>query len=137
MVPPIFDPGLETAFHADGFVTVERLIPEHVLSPLHERFDRLFRGEFETGIEPNEVIWLEASGDPTLTRQLCNGWRADRLVAAVVMASGFGEAIAGLAGWPLGLFRTCSNNEFLLRFVSDQNHKNTCFHMCFVLTGQK
>ena len=69
MVPPIFDPGLETAFHADGFVTVERLIPEHVLSPLHERFDRLFRGVFETGVAPDEVNWQDGSGDPSYSRQ--------------------------------------------------------------------
>ena len=94
------DGGRVAAFRADGFVTVDRLVADDLLAPLHERFDRLFRGEFETGIEPDEVNWQEASGDPTLTRQLCNGWRADRLVAAVVMSPGFGEAIAGLAGWP-------------------------------------
>ena len=97
---PLLDGDRVAAFHADGFVTVNRLVADDHLAPLHERFDRLFRGEFETGIEPDEVNWQEASGDPTLTRQLCNGWRADRLVAAVVMSPGFGEAIAGLAGWP-------------------------------------
>ena len=100
MVPPIFDPGLETAFHADGFVTVERLIPEHVLSPLHERFDRLFRGVFETGVAPDEVNWQDGSGDPTLTRQICNGWKADRLVASVVLSERLGAVLARLAGWP-------------------------------------
>ena len=55
VVPPILDRRREAAFHADGFVTVDRLVPDHLLASLHERFDLLFRGEFETGVEPDEV----------------------------------------------------------------------------------
>ena len=100
MVPSIFDPDLEAAFQDDGFVTVERLIPDHVLSPLHERFDRLFRGVFETGVAPDEVNWQDGSGDPALTRQICNGWKADRLVASVILSEHLGAVLARLAGWP-------------------------------------
>ena len=100
VVPPLLDSAQEVAFHADGFVTVDRLVPEHLLASLHERFDLIFRGEFETGVEPDEVNWQEGSGDPTLTRQICNGWKADRLIASVVLSAHFGEALALLAGWP-------------------------------------
>jgi len=89
-----------SAFHTDGFVRVERLIPDDVVAPLHDRFDRIFRGEFETGVAPDEVNWQEGSGDPTLTRQVCNGWRADHLVAAIVLSPLLGHALAALAGWP-------------------------------------
>jgi len=50
---PLLDGDRVAAFHADGFVTVDRLVADDLLAPLHERFDRLFRGEFETGIEPD------------------------------------------------------------------------------------
>ncbi|MEC8998979.1 MAG: phytanoyl-CoA dioxygenase family protein, partial [Actinomycetota bacterium] len=88
------------AFDVDGFATVDRLVDDHVVEALHDRFDRLFRGRFETGVAPDEVNWQEGTGDPTLTRQLCNAWKADRLVASVVLDSALGEALAHLAGWP-------------------------------------
>ena len=88
------------SFEADGFVTLDSLIDLDLIEPLRERFDRLFRGDFETGISPDEVNWLSGRGDPTLTRQICNGWKADRLIASTVLDARLGEAIAVLAGWP-------------------------------------
>ena len=90
----------QATFHADGFVTVDSLIDAGLVDPLKERFERLFRGDFETGTAPDEVNWQESSSDPTLTRQICNGWKADRLIASVVLDAGLGEAVARLAGWP-------------------------------------
>ncbi len=90
----------EAVFHADGFVAVDSLIDAGLVDPLRERFERLFGGDFETGTAPDEVNWLEGSSDPTLTRQICNGWKADRLVASVVLDAGLGETVARLADWP-------------------------------------
>ena len=88
------------SFRADGFVAVEALIDASLIDPLKERFERLFRGDFETGTAPDEVNWQEGSSDPTLARQICNGWKADRLIASVVLDASLGEAVARLADWP-------------------------------------
>ena len=88
------------SFNVDGFVTVGSLIESDLIEPLRKRFERLFRGDFETGISPDEVNWLEGRDDPTLTRQICNGWKADRLIASTVLDARLGEAVAMLAGWP-------------------------------------
>ena len=87
-------------FRADGFVTADSLIDTDLIDPLKERFERLFRGDFETGTAPDEVNWQEGTSDPTLARQICNGWKADRLIASVVLDARLGEAVARLAGWP-------------------------------------
>lgn len=87
-------------FNRDGFLVVERLIDDATVEKLRAAFARLFRGEFETGVTPDEVNWQEATGDPSLTRQICNGWKADRDVADTVLREDFGEAIAKLGGWP-------------------------------------
>ena len=87
-------------FDRDGFLVVENLIDEETVEELRERYNRLFRGEFETGITPDEVNWQEEDGDPTLTRQICNGWRADRSIARIVARADIGEAIAILGEWP-------------------------------------
>jgi len=87
-------------FDADGFAVVERLVAPERLGPLHDAFDRLFAGDFATGTPPDEVNWQHGTGDPTLTRQICNAWKADPVVAEVVLDPGFGEDLARLAGWP-------------------------------------
>ena len=61
---------------------MEDLIDAQTVERLRERYGRLFRGEFETGVAPDEVNWQEGKSDPSLTRQICNGWKADRLSPA-------------------------------------------------------
>ncbi len=87
-------------FGEDGFLVVERLIDKGTAAALRERFARLFRGDFETGVRPDEVNWQEGTGDPTLTRQICNAWKADRKIARTVLDESIGRALAELAGWP-------------------------------------
>jgi ectoine hydroxylase-related dioxygenase (phytanoyl-CoA dioxygenase family) len=89
-----------TRFDEDGFLVVARLVDADTVAVLRARFARLFRGEFETGVRPDEVNWQEATGDPSLTRQICNAWKADRAVARVVLDQSIGRALAELAGWP-------------------------------------
>src|SRR3546814_7166227 len=54
----------------------------------------------DLGVWPDEVNWQEGRSDPTLTRQICNGWKANRAIANVVLREDFGRAIAKMGGWP-------------------------------------
>jgi ectoine hydroxylase-related dioxygenase (phytanoyl-CoA dioxygenase family) len=87
-------------FNADGYVRLERIIDDETVEALRASYDRLFRGAFETGVTPDEVNWQEATGDPSLTRQICNGWKADRTIARVMLREDLGRALAELSGWP-------------------------------------
>lgn len=87
-------------FNEDGFLVVDKIVDDDMVDELRERFDRLFRGEFETGKLPDEVNWQEGTGDPTLTRQICNGWKADRSIANVVLREDLGKAISMFGDWP-------------------------------------
>lgn len=87
-------------FAENGFLLVDRIVDDATVDRLRAAYDRLFRGEFETGVWPDEVNWQEGRSDPSLTRQICNGWRADRTVAGVVLREDFGRAIARMGGWP-------------------------------------
>ena len=87
-------------FDQDGFLVVENLIDESTVEELRDSFDRLFRGEFETGITPDEVNWQQGTGNPALTRQICNGWKANRAIARIVTRMDIGKAIAVLGDWP-------------------------------------
>lgn len=87
-------------YNEDGFLIVDRIIDDDEIEKIRACYERLFRGEFETGVRPDEVNWQEENGDPSLTRQLCNGWKADRDIANIVLRADLGEAIAKLGGWP-------------------------------------
>ena len=45
-------------FHSNGFLTIDKFINLKYLDELKHRIELLFRGEFETGIEPDEWNWI-------------------------------------------------------------------------------
>lgn len=48
----MLSPEQVATFHRDGFVVLESLISEAEATALHDRFDRLFAGHFETAVAP-------------------------------------------------------------------------------------
>jgi ectoine hydroxylase-related dioxygenase (phytanoyl-CoA dioxygenase family) len=88
------------AFRRDGFLIVEEgLASDRALELLRERYLRLFDGEYETGIRPDEVNWVPGRDPEDRTRQLCNAWRADNVVAAQVLSERTGRLAAQLMGY--------------------------------------
>ena len=87
-------------FHRDGFLIIEEgFISDATVEALRERFDRLFAGDYATGIQPDEVNWKRGRDREDLTRQICNGWRADDLIAAQVLSERTGRIAAQLMGY--------------------------------------
>jgi ectoine hydroxylase-related dioxygenase (phytanoyl-CoA dioxygenase family) len=90
----------KASFHRDGFLIVEEgLISDKALELLRERYLRLFDGEYETGIKPDEVNWVKGRDPEDRTRQICNGWRADNVIAAQVLSARTGSLAAQLMGY--------------------------------------
>ncbi len=87
-------------FLADGFVLVEDMLSPDLVRAAADRFEPLFSGEFETGLQPDEWNWRTGRDSEHLTRQICNGWKSDRVVASVVLDPFIGRACAELMGWP-------------------------------------
>jgi len=87
-------------FNQDGFIVVDRIISDEAVEQLRERYDLLFKGEWETGLVPDEVNWKEGRDDPNMTRQICNAWKSDRYVAQIILNPKIGLACAQLGGWP-------------------------------------
>ena len=86
-------------FARDGFVIVRNVLDDDTIAAARGRFAPLFAGEFDTGIEPDEWNWRTGKSDPSLTRQICNGWKADKTIAAIVLRQDIGRACATAAGW--------------------------------------
>ena len=88
------------AFHKDGFVIVEDVLDPATIEQARSRFEPIFAGEFETGLQPDEWNWRAGSSSPNVTRQICNGWKADMTVGSIVLRQDIGRACANLRGWP-------------------------------------
>lgn len=87
-------------FRDDGFLVVERLIDPALAARAAARFEPLFRGEYETGIVPDDAAWGEGMGGAAHNRQLSNAWKSDRTIASVALREEIGLWCAQLGGWP-------------------------------------
>lgn len=87
-------------FHEQGYVIVPDFIGPTAVAQAKARFEPLFRGEFESGVQPDEWNWRTGVSPETLTRQICNGWKSDRMIARLVLSKKVGKACARLMGWP-------------------------------------
>ena len=87
------------AFNRDGFVVLQGVLDRDTVRAARDRFEPLFAGEFATGLAPDEWNW-RPGGREDVTRQICNGWKSDPVVAGVVLRADVGEACARLRGWP-------------------------------------
>ena len=88
------------AYAASGCVVLRELLEVANLPSLHDAFEDLFHGKFETGIRPDEINWQVGKSDPSLTRQICNAWRANRAISNIILSEPLGAMIGQLTGWP-------------------------------------
>ena len=79
-------------FWQQGYVVVPNFVTDSLVEQARQRFDPLFRGEFETGIQPDEWNWQHGKSDPSFTRQICNGWKADSVIARLVLSLEVGKS---------------------------------------------
>ena len=86
-------------FNNDGFLTVDNFIELQYLEDLKTRINLLFKGSFETGIEPDEWNWRQERDPSDVTRQICNAWKSDSLIKRLVCSSIIGESVSKLMGW--------------------------------------
>ncbi len=87
-------------FHQQGYVVVEDFNDHERIAQALARFEPLFAGEFETGLEPDEWNWRQGVSPEDHTRQICNGWKSDRAIARLVLDEKVGKACAQLMDWP-------------------------------------
>jgi 2-oxoglutarate-dependent dioxygenase len=86
-------------FSEDGFVIVDQIIDPGLADEVAARYEELFAGKFETGLLPDEWNWKPGRDPEDRTRQICNAWKSDRLIASVVLDPAIGRACATLGGW--------------------------------------
>ena len=88
-------------FDHDGFVFFDQLLDRQQAKAARLCFDRIFSGEFETGILPDKVKWRKGRDPEGVPRSVCNGWKSDRTIAGIVLLEEIGKIAARLMTWLL------------------------------------
>ena len=86
-------------FNNHGFLILDDFIDKKYLDQLRNKFEPLFRGEFETGIKPDEWNWRFGRDPNDVTRQICNAWKSDNLIRKIVCHKVIGENCSRLMNW--------------------------------------
>jgi ectoine hydroxylase-related dioxygenase (phytanoyl-CoA dioxygenase family) len=94
-------PEQRAAYERDGFVVVPEYLSGGEVEAVLSRFEQVFEHVFETGIAPDEINYTPGVTPPDRTRQLCNVWKADRVIAATTLSrrnASFAAALTGASG---------------------------------------
>ena len=86
-------------FNNNGFLILDNFLDLNYIEDLRNKFEPLFKGNFETGIEPDEWNWKFGKDPEDVTRQICNAWKADHLIKKVVCHRIIGEVCSRLMNW--------------------------------------
>ena len=87
------------SFKENGFLILDQFLDLKFLDELRDRFEPLFKGEFETNIEPDEWNWKPGKDPEDVTRQICNAWKSDNLIKKIVCHKIIGKSCANLMDW--------------------------------------
>ena len=99
MITVEFNDILIDEFNKNGFIILDRFIDLKYLENLRKKFEPLFKGEFETGIYPDEWNWKFEKDPDDVTRQICNAWKSDNLIREIVCNRIIGEFCSKLMNW--------------------------------------
>lgn len=86
-------------FARDGFIVKHNLLSAQQVEALRDQFPKLFRGEFDTGVYPDEWHWREGMSRDDVTRHMANLWKSDLTTARIALSEAIAQAAATLAGW--------------------------------------
>ncbi|KAH9251024.1 hypothetical protein BASA81_011070 [Batrachochytrium salamandrivorans] len=90
---------MRSQFDRDGFVVVRDALRGVDFSQVQSRCEGLFRGEFETGAYPDEWHWRQGMSLPLQTKEICNAWKSDLVLASLVMKESLAQLVGELMGW--------------------------------------
>lgn len=86
-------------FERDGFLVIEDCLDKTQISALQASFPRIFAGDFDTGVYPDEWHWREGVSLPDVTRHMGNAWKSDLAIARLGLSEDVGRAAMRLSGW--------------------------------------
>jgi phytanoyl-CoA hydroxylase len=93
---------LRKEFQTKGFVKIPKSVyslDSSTVTKLRDEFDKLFAGDYETGVYPDEIHWRAGISKEHVTRELCNAWKASTAIRSIVADEALGSLACTLMGW--------------------------------------
>ena len=93
---------LKNEFEENGYLKVPKSIfslDKSTIDVLHQEFDKLFDGDYETGIYPDEIHWRSGISKDHVTRELCNAWKSSNVIKRIVASEELGKLACELMNW--------------------------------------
>ncbi|EER17611.1 conserved hypothetical protein [Perkinsus marinus ATCC 50983] len=89
----------ELIFSVLSYATFGQLLCPQEAITLGDKFPAIFRGEFDTGVFPDEWHWREGISKESAPREIVNAWKSDDLVASIVLSKELGSLVRAITGW--------------------------------------
>ena len=89
----------QARFEEDGFLIVEGMLDPADCERAAARCEKVFAGEYDTGVVPDGLNFGEGQAAAPHNRQMDNCWRSDYTLASLVLRQEIGECLAQLAGF--------------------------------------
>lgn len=89
-----------TRFLEDGFLVRKNWLSNACVEQAREAMFSLFSGNYATGLAPDEVNWQPERDANDVTRQICNAWKANPLIARILLSETIGQVCKDLMNWP-------------------------------------
>jgi hypothetical protein len=83
---------------SSGYTVLPTILPPAPLSALLSSFPSFFQ-TFPTGNYPDEWHFRPGFTYPHVTREICNGWKTNPLIAAVVLSPEVGRGVCGMSAF--------------------------------------
>lgn len=86
-------------FHLNGYLVIERFLQPTVISSMLQRFMPIFSGDLNTKIYPDEWYGARGMSLPNQTKEICNAWKSDSILASVLLSSQIHSIACQLNDW--------------------------------------
>jgi len=86
-------------FDINGFIEIKNVIKIKLLKKIRKKCEKIFNGQYETGVVPDKIKWVSGRDPNKIPRSLCNVWKSDKDVKKLVFSKIIGQYAAELSGW--------------------------------------
>ena len=94
---------MRTQFFDKGYcVSPFPVINPNLAKAIHKIMPGIYAGKFPSSQYPDEWHYRPTMSLPTITRESCNVWKSDRLVAKVVLDESIAQLVSDVVGWRSG-----------------------------------
>lgn len=125
---------ISSELHKNGFVATSfPILSVAECKKIKDEIPKLFRGEFDTGVYPDEWHYREGISLDNVTREICNAWKSSSCIASIVLNEDIGQIVSELMNWDS--VRLAQDDVIWKTPLEDDNSNNGDHSTCSINKG--